>query len=85
MRISPAIIFTLTLLALMTGAGFASGTWGYGMGREALAGVRQPDARPFNDYGNQGSSDGAQRHNLILVKESEVLEDVKARMNGGLR
>lgn len=84
MRINPAIAFTLILLSLMVGAGFISATWGYGIGREALTGVRQPDSRPFNDYASQ-DGDVSQRHNLVILKEEDILEDAKARIEGGLQ
>ena len=49
MRLNSTVVLTLVLLVLMVGAGLTSATWGYKLGREALKGITQPDARPVNN------------------------------------
>ncbi|NJL85046.1 MAG: hypothetical protein HC886_02225 [Leptolyngbyaceae cyanobacterium SM1_1_3] len=83
MRINPAIVFTLILLSLMFGAGVVSASWGYALGRTALVGVRQPDSRPFSDTPVQRGE--AHHHNLVILKEDDILNDVKARIEGNLQ
>jgi hypothetical protein len=79
---NPAIAFTLILLSLMIGAGVVSASWGFTLGRQALTGVRQPEARPSS--GTPISREGGnQPSELILANEAEILEQVKARINGG--
>lgn len=81
MGISPAVAFTTILLALMVGAGVISSSWGYSLGRQALTGVRQPDARPASSAAsNQTSPSG--KSGPMLQNEQEILEDVKLRMSG---
>ncbi|MEM6835359.1 MAG: hypothetical protein AAF609_00760 [Cyanobacteria bacterium P01_C01_bin.120] len=81
MGISPAVAFTTVLLALMVGAGVVSSSWGYALGRQALTGVRQPDARPTSSAAsNQAtpvSGSGA-----LLRDEQEIIQEAKLRMSG---
>ncbi|MEM8806241.1 MAG: hypothetical protein AAF921_00705 [Cyanobacteria bacterium P01_D01_bin.44] len=83
MKINPAIAFTLILLAMMVGAGIVSSSWGYALGRQALTGVRQPEARPSSasTANRNGASNG---NDFVLMKEDEILKNVKARIEGGL-
>lgn len=82
---NPAVAFTLILLSLMMGAGVVSASWGFTLGRQALSGIRQPDTRPSS--GTPVSREG-QPHTpgqVILANEAEILEQVKARVNGGVQ
>lgn len=83
MKINPAIAFTLILLAMMVGAGIVSSSWGYALGRQALTGVRQPEARPSSasTANRNGASNG---NDFVLMKEDDILKNVKARIEGGL-
>lgn len=79
---NPAVAFTLILLSLMMGAGVVSASWGYTLGRQALTGIRQPDARPTSGTpvsGGNASSSGQ----LVLASEADIIEQVTARVNGG--
>ena len=84
MRLNPAFAFTLILLSLMFGAGIVSASWGYALGRTALIGVRQPDARPSSaqtnlvDHPNRGAG-------LVILYEEDILKSVKARIEGNLQ
>ena len=82
MGISPAVAFTTILLALMVGAGVVSSSWGYALGRQALTGVRQPDARPTSsaaaNQASPASGDGS-----MLRDEQEIIREVQLRMSGG--
>jgi len=80
---NPAIAFTLILLALMFGSGIVSASWGYALGRQALTGVRQPETRPSNVTAANRTSN-AQGSDFVLLKEEDILKDVKARIDGGL-
>lgn len=81
MGISPAVAFTTILLALMVGAGVVSSSWGYSLGRQALRGVRQPDARPASSAAsNQASS--SSHNGPMLQDEQEIIQNVKLRMSG---
>jgi len=83
MRPNPAVAFTLVLLSLMFGAGIVSASWGYALGRQALEGITQPDARPTSAVQKAGR---APRHEeLQLLDEAEILQDVKIRMDGKFR
>lgn len=64
----------------MMGAGVASATWGYALGREALKGVTQPDVRP-TALGETGGSQ-PRREAFEIIPESRILDEVKARMDG---
>jgi hypothetical protein len=81
MGISPAVAFTTILLALMVGAGVVSSSWGYALGRQALKGVRQPDARPASSAASNQASP-ATSNGSVLRDEQEILQDVKLRMSG---
>jgi hypothetical protein len=84
MKVNSTLAFTLILLSLMIGAGVVSAAWGYALGREALKGVTQPDSRPI--HGAEAPGDRPpQRPELMLLKESDILEGVKARMSGDAR
>ncbi|MGP1375177.1 hypothetical protein [Almyronema epifaneia] len=67
----------------MFGAGIVSASWGYALGRTALTGVRQPDSRPFSDLPVQRGE--SHRHNIVILKEEDILSDVKARIEGDLQ
>lgn len=82
MRINPAIAFTLILLAAMFGSGIVSASWGYSLGRQALTGIRQPETRPAS--ASTANRDSAQTSDFILLKEEDILKNVKARIEGGL-
>lgn len=78
---NPAVAFTLILLSLMIGGGVVSASWGYTLGRQALTGVRQPESRPTSGTpiargGGAGAEPG-------FLNEADVLQAVKARMQGG--
>jgi hypothetical protein len=78
-----AVALTLILLSLMIGAGVVSASWGFTLGREALTGVRQPDARPTSGTPVSQQPNLGHHGDLVLAKEAEILEKVKTRMNGG--
>jgi len=77
MKINPTVALTFTLLTLMLGVGLFTGAWGFAIGREALKGITQPDARPTNKSTAQDSS---AREELLLLKEEDVLKAVKDKM-----
>jgi hypothetical protein len=82
MRLNSTVVLTLILLTLMVGAGITSATVGYRLGREALKGITQPDARPINKLADsQGKA--VRREGLIFLKETDIVANVKARMDGG--
>lgn len=81
MAINPTLALTLILLSLMVGAGVLSGSWGYALGREALKGVTQPDTRPGNPLVDSEAMP-ARHQGFALLKEEEILTDVKARVEG---
>ncbi|MGB3297139.1 MAG: hypothetical protein WBA76_02635 [Phormidesmis sp.] len=81
MRINPAVAFTLILLTLMFGAGIVSSSWGYALGRQALTGVRQPETRPSNAA--MANRSGGKHHELVLLDENKIIEDVEARIDSG--
>jgi hypothetical protein len=79
-----AVALTLILLSLMIGAGVVSASWGFTLGREALTGVRQPDARPTSGTPSASQQSASGHHgDVMLAKEAEILEKVKTRMSGG--
>ena len=82
MGISPAVAFTTVLLALMVGVGVVSSSWGYALGRQALTGVRQPDARPTSSAASNQASP-ASGSSSMLLNEQEIVEEAKLRMSGG--
>lgn len=77
MKVNPTVALTFTLLTLMLGAGLLTGAWGFAIGREALKGITQLDARPTNKGAAQNSS---VREDLVLLKEENVLKSVKDKM-----
>lgn len=77
-RLNPAAVVTITLLALMLVGGCLSGIWGFALGREALKGVTQPDARPTAKK-NQKDSQLASKP-LVFVKEADIIKTVKVRI-----
>lgn len=81
MKLNPTVALTFTLLALMFAAGMVSGTWGFALGREALKGITQPDVRPTNNVGNRKGTP-ANRDQMLILKEPDILKNVKARMEG---
>ena len=82
MGISPAVAFTTILLALMVVAGLVSSSWGYALGRQALTGVRQPDARPASSAASNQASP-ASGDGSMLQDEQEIIREVQLRMSGG--
>ena len=82
MRLNSTVILTLILLFLMVTAGVSSATWGYNLGREALKGITQPDARPVNNL-TDAQGKPVRRDSVTFLKEENILKDVKARMDGG--
>lgn len=81
MGINTTLALTLSLLTLMLGAGVASGSWGYKLGREALKGITQPDVRPTNNLINNKRRSSTQIE-VALLKEKDIIKNVKARMDG---
>ncbi len=80
-RVNSTVVLTLVLLTLMIGAGVTSASVGYRLGREALKGITQPDARPINKLSDsQGKP--VHREGLTFVKESTILDNVKAQIDG---
>ncbi|MDJ0554091.1 MAG: hypothetical protein QNJ68_06575, partial [Microcoleaceae cyanobacterium MO_207.B10] len=76
------IVLTLSLLALMFGAGLSSASWGFSLGREALKGITQPDTRPTNNIaGTKGT--GTRKENVVLVKEEKIVANVKKIIRNG--
>lgn len=63
----------------MVGAGVVSSAWGYRLGREALKGITQPDTRPTNNMARRNSTGEG---TLVFLKESDILAEVQARMDG---
>jgi hypothetical protein len=82
MKINSTVTLTLTLLALMLGAGVFTATWGFAIGREALKGITQPDSRPTN----KGTApDSSKPEQLVLLKEADILKSVKEKTSGSGR
>jgi hypothetical protein len=79
---NPAVAFTLILLSLMMGAGMVSASWGFTLGRQALTGIRQPEARPTSGTPMANANTPGE---VVFAKEADILEQVKARMNGGVQ
>jgi hypothetical protein len=78
-RINSTVALTFILLTLMFGAGIVSAAAGFSIGREALKGITQPDARPTNKV-NRKNPNG--REELTILKEEDILAQVKARTDG---
>lgn len=81
MKVNPTVALTLILLSLMLSAGMTSAIWGYRLGRESLKGVTQPNTRPINNA--DGASEQHHRGELTLLKEADILANVKAQVEGG--
>jgi hypothetical protein len=81
MKVNPTIILTLALLSLMFGAGLTSAVYGYRLGRGALKGITQPDARPVNNL-TDAQGHPIRRDALTFLKEADILTNVKARVDG---
>ena len=81
MKINPAVAFTLLLLTLMFGSSIVSSSWGYAIGRQALAGVRQPETMPSNAVAANRSGD--QRGELVFLDEDKIISDVNKRTTDG--
>lgn len=82
MKVNPTVVLTLSLLSLMFGAGLASTIFGYRLGRGALTGITQPDARPVNNL-TDAQGRPVKREGLTFLKEADILTSVKARIEGG--
>ncbi|MBF2001264.1 MAG: hypothetical protein IGS50_22205 [Synechococcales cyanobacterium C42_A2020_086] len=82
MNVNPTVLLTLILLSLMVGAGATSAVWGYRLGRGALQGITQPDARPVNNLADEQGKP-IRREGLTFLKEDDILAGVKARIEGG--
>jgi hypothetical protein len=82
MRVNPTVVLTLVLLSLMFGAGLTSAIAGYKLGRGALKGITQPDARPVNNL-SDAQGHPVRREGLTFLNESDILANVKARVEGG--
>lgn len=78
MKLNATVTLTIVLLVLMLGAGFMSGIWGFALGREALKGVSQPDARPTAKK-NQKESQLASKP-LVFLKETDIIKTVRTRI-----
>ncbi|MBD2043873.1 hypothetical protein H6F56_24835 [Microcoleus sp. FACHB-672] len=63
-------------------AGMVSGTWGFALGREALKGITQPDVRPNNSNVGNRKGTPANRDQMLILKEPDILKNVKAHMEG---
>ncbi|MCP6761878.1 MAG: hypothetical protein NHB32_24720 [Fischerella sp. CENA71] len=81
MKLNSTVVLTLTLLALMLGAGSLSAFLGFDIGSKALKGVTAPDSRPTTKFAS-AKTDNSQHGGLVLLKEEEILKTVKARIEG---
>lgn len=79
MKVNSTLALTLVLLSAMVGAGVFSAAWGYAVGGEALKGVTQPNGRPGQGLAGH---DSPQRHQIPLLKETDILRSVRAQMSG---
>lgn len=76
MSLQSSITLSVTLLALLLGAGTASGVYSYKMGYESLKGVNQPDVNPTKKLtGNKKTSDKPQE--FTPVKEKDIIAKVE--------
>ncbi|HEY9618973.1 MAG TPA: hypothetical protein V6C78_01320 [Crinalium sp.] len=82
-KVNPTVALTLVLLFLMVAAGFLSAAGGYTVGREALKGIKQPDARPATNLSD--ASGVPRREEVTILREADILADVKAQMDGNVR
>ncbi len=84
MRINSTVALTFILLTLMFGAGIVTGAWGFAIGREALKGITQPDARPTNKVSKKNGSARAPDA-LVVLQEDEIIKKVKTRLDGNAK
>lgn len=84
MKLNSNVALTLILLTLMFGASLVSAAWGFALGREALKGITQPDVRPNSNQAGQKKG-APRREEVVLLKEEDVLANVKAQMEGKAR
>ncbi len=84
MRINSTVALTFILLTLMFGAGIITGAWGFAIGREALKGITQPDARPTNKVGKKSGSAHA-TDELAVLPEADIIKTVKVRLDGNAK
>ncbi len=78
MKINSTVALTLSLLALMFGAGVVSAAWGLVIGREALKGITQPDTRPTNPT----AQNAPRKEEVVILQEEALIAAAKARMSG---
>ncbi len=78
MKINSTVALTLSLLALMFGAGVVSAAWGLVVGREALKGITQPDTRPTNPT----AQNAPRKEEVVILQEEALIAAAKARMSG---
>ncbi|RAM52287.1 MAG: hypothetical protein C6Y22_06240 [Hapalosiphonaceae cyanobacterium JJU2] len=81
MKLNSTVVLTLTLLALMLGAGSVSAFLGFDIGSKALKGITAPDSRPTTKFAS-AKTGNSQHGGLVLLKEEEILKTVKARIEG---
>lgn len=79
MKLNSTVTFTFGLLALMLGAGIASGLSGFAIGTEALKGITQPDSRPQKTRA-KSANNAAAKDGMVLLSEAEIIKSAKARM-----
>lgn len=84
MRINSTVALTFILLTLMFGAGIVTGAWGFAIGREALKGITQPDARPTNKVGKKNGSTRTSDA-LVVLQEDDIIKKVKTRLDGNAK
>lgn len=79
MKLNSPVVLTIVLLTLMAGAGVISGVWGFALGREALKGVSQPDARPTakNKAAKETLDSQLESKPLVVLKEADIIKSVK--------
>lgn len=71
------------LLLAMCGVGFASATWGFNLGRDALKGVTQPEFNPTQDRRSRASDDPNHDPTQVkLLDEAAILQQVAAKTSG---
>lgn len=71
------------LLLAMCGVGFASATWGFNLGRDALKGVTQPEFNPTQDRRARASDDPNRDPTQVkLLDEVTILQQVAAKTSG---
>ncbi len=80
-----AVLLTLSLLALMVGAGVFSGFVGFALGREALKGVTQPDVPPTSKFIQRMAKNPNPHQEAVFLRESDILATVKARTEGSVK